>query len=108
MSYGRTILRIQFGSHLYGTSTPASDLDFKSIYIPNARDILLGRVKGSISTKRPKLEGEKNFAGEVDEEAYSLQRFLGLVAEGQTVALDASRGRALQRPCCAEAASRGL
>ena len=88
MSYGRTILRIQFGSHLYGTSTSTSDLDFKSVYVPNARDILLGRVKGSISTKRPKAEGEKNYAGEVDEEAYSLQRFLGLLAEGQTVAMD--------------------
>jgi hypothetical protein len=86
--HGHTILRIKFGSHLYGTATPTSDLDFKSIFVPTARDILLGRVKGSISTKRPKAEGEKNYAGEVDEEAYSLQRFLGLVAEGQTVAMD--------------------
>lgn len=88
MSYGRTIIRIQFGSHLYGTSTPTSDLDFKSVYVPNARSILLGKAKGSISVKRPKAEGEKNYAGEVDEEAYSLQRYLGLVSEGQTVALD--------------------
>lgn len=84
----RKILTIRFGSHLYGTSTPASDLDFKSVHIPLARDILLQRVRGSVSTKRPKAEGEKNYAGEVDEESYSLQRFLGLAAEGQTVALD--------------------
>lgn len=84
----RSILRIKFGSHLYGTATPQSDLDFKSIFVPDARDILLGRVKRSISTKRAKAEGEKNFAGEVDEEAYSLQSFLSLAAEGQTVALD--------------------
>lgn len=88
MSYGRTILRIAFGAHLYGTETPTSDLDYKSVYVPNARDILLGRVKGAISAKRPKAEGEKNYAGEIDEEAYSLQRYLGLIAEGQTVALD--------------------
>lgn len=84
----RTIVRIKFGSHLYGTSTPASDIDFKSVFVPSARDILLGRGKDSISHQRPKAEGEKNVAGEIDEEAYSLRRYLGLAAEGQTVALD--------------------
>lgn len=84
----KTIVRIKFGSHLYGTATPSSDLDYKSVHIPSARDILLQRVKGSISNARPKQSGEKNFAGEVDEEAYSLHRFLQLAAEGQTVALD--------------------
>lgn len=85
----RKIVGITFGSHLYGTATPASDLDIKSVYVPDARDILLQRVKGSISgQRRPKAEGEKNLAGELDEESYSLQRYLGLVAEGQTVALD--------------------
>lgn len=84
----RNIVRIRFGSHLYGTATPASDLDIKSVHIPCARDILLCRAKGSISTKRAKAEGEKNYAGELDEESYSLQKYLGLLAEGQTVALD--------------------
>ena len=84
----RKIVTIKFGSHLYGTSTPASDIDIKSVYVPCARDIALQRVKGSISNKRDKYEGEKNFAGELDEESYSLQRFLDLAAEGQTVALD--------------------
>ena len=82
------IVRIKFGSHLYGTQTPQSDVDYKSVYVPDARSILLQRVKGSVSTKRPKREGEKNYAGETDEESYSLQRYLGLVCEGQTVALD--------------------
>jgi hypothetical protein len=84
----RTIVRIKFGSHLYGTATPASDIDFKSVFVPPGRDILLQRVRASISNRRPKAEGEKNVAGEIDEEAYSLQRYLGLAAEGQTVALD--------------------
>lgn len=84
----RQIVRIKFGSHLYGTATPASDLDYKAVYVPDAHAILLQRVKGSLSAKRPKAEGEKNVAGEIDEESYSLQRYLGLAAEGQTVALD--------------------
>lgn len=84
----RTIVRIKFGSHLYGTATPASDIDYKSVFVPSARDILLQRVRATISNQRQKAEGEKNVAGEVDEEAYSVQRYLALAAEGQTVALD--------------------
>lgn len=84
----RSIVAIKFGSHLYGTATPASDLDYKRVYVPDARAILLQRVKATISKQRPKAEHECNVAGDVDEEAYSLQRYLGLVAEGQTVALD--------------------
>lgn len=84
----RKLVTIKIGSHLYGTSTPASDVDFKSVFVPSADDILLQRVKGSMSNHRPKNHGEKNYAGEVEEESYSLQRFLGLAAEGQTVALD--------------------
>lgn len=82
------VCHMRFGSHLYGTNTPNSDLDFKGVYIPDPKDILLQRVAGSISTKRVKGDGEKNYAGERDEELYSLQRYLGLLAEGQTVALD--------------------
>lgn len=84
----RSIVTIKFGSHLYGTTTPASDLDFKSVYIPDARDILLQKVKGSINKSRQKAEKEKNLPGEIEEESYSLQRYLELAAEGQTVALD--------------------
>src|SRR5256885_26937 len=84
----RNIVTIKFGSHLYGTTTPASDIDFKSVYIPAAADILLQRVRGSINKSRQKAEKEKNLPGEVEEESYSLQRYLALAAEGQTVALD--------------------
>lgn len=84
----RPIVNIKFGSHLYGTATPQSDLDFKGVYVPCARDILLQRVKGTVSEHRQKAEREKNLPGEIDRDSYSLQRFLGLAAEGQTVALD--------------------
>ena len=84
----KPVVRMKFGSHLYGTDTPLSDLDYKSIFVPDGRGIVLQRVKHTVSTKRPKAMGEKNFAGEVDEEGYALHRFFQLAAEGQTVSLD--------------------
>jgi hypothetical protein len=82
------IVEMHFGAHLYGTDTPDSDRDLKGVYLPEPRDILLQRVKSSITSTPAKARGEKNTAGDVDREAYSLQRYLGLLSEGQTVALD--------------------
>lgn len=84
------IVKIKFGSHLYGTSTPLSDTDYKSVHIPSADDILLGRVRKSTGqdNKPQKAEGEKNKPEDVDNESYSLQYFLELLASGQTVAID--------------------
>lgn len=81
----KTIVKMQFGSHLYGTSTPQSDTDLKAIHIPDARDILLQQVKGSIKIgARQKTEGERNGPLDVDHESYSLQRFMQLLVDGQT------------------------
>lgn len=84
----RRLVRMIFGSHLYGTDTSSSDRDFKSVVVPDARAILLQRTKLPQREQRKKGDGEKNYAGEVEEEVFLLQRFLGLAAEGQTVALD--------------------
>lgn len=86
--HGRTILRVTYGSHLFGTATPLSDVDLRGVFVPEPRDILLCRVRGSVAIKRDKAPGEKSHAGDTEEESYSLQRFLGLAAEGQTVAVD--------------------
>jgi predicted nucleotidyltransferase len=84
----QAIVQIKFGSHLYGTATTASDLDIKGIYIPTAKDIVLQRVQHVISFKRAKSHGEKNTPEDVDREIYSPKKFLDLLAEGQSVALD--------------------
>ncbi len=84
----KTLVEIKFGSHLYGTSTPASDVDYKSVFVPPATDILLQRTRATITNKRPKQPFEKNVAGDIDQEAYALHRYLALLSEGQTVALD--------------------
>lgn len=82
------IIEIKFGSWLYGTNTSNSDLDFKGIYLPAAREIVLGRYPKTIATSRPKRINERNTKDDVDIDVYSLDRFLELLMEGQTVALD--------------------
>ncbi|ESQ93276.1 hypothetical protein ABAC460_00825 [Asticcacaulis sp. AC460] len=84
----KTLVEMKFGSHLYGTATPQSDLDIKAVYLPDARDILLQRVRPSVNIVREKARGEKNTSDDTDFEAYSPAKFLDLLADGQTVALD--------------------
>lgn len=82
------VVEMRFGSHLYGTDTPHSDLDLKGVYLPEARDILLQRVQPTLVAPRTRPAGEKNAAGDIDRETYSLDRYFALLAEAQTVALE--------------------
>lgn len=82
------LFELKFGSHLYGTNTESSDTDLKAIYLPSAREIVLGTYPKTISTQRPKREGERNNKDDIDIEILSLDRYLKLLAEGQTMALD--------------------
>ena len=82
------IVRMTFGSHLYGTATEHSDMDFKGVFVPTRREILLQRVPHSVISKTKEREHEKNSSHDVDSESYSLHYFLHLACEGETVALD--------------------
>lgn len=84
----KTIMRTVFGSRLYGTANENSDIDYKSVFIPSAKDILLQRATKVISDQRSKSLGEKNVAGDEEEEKLNLQKYLKLISEGQTGALD--------------------
>lgn len=82
------IIEIKFGSHLYGTDTPESDLDFKAIYLPSGREIVLHSYAPTIVKSRSKAEGERNTKDDIDIEILSLDQFLRLLMQGQTMALD--------------------
>ena len=84
MSYGSTVVRMRFGSHVYGTDLPTSDVDIKAVHIPPARDILLQRVKGSVLQKTNTDNSKRNTAADTDFESFSLQRFMELLLQGQT------------------------
>ncbi|ADG60031.1 nucleotidyltransferase [Acinetobacter phage Acj9] len=83
----RLIMKAYFGSTLYGTNTPQSDLDIKGLYIPSSRDILLG--KGATHyTHNTSDKNQKNTSDDIDLEMFSLQSFIGLATKGETIALD--------------------
>lgn len=74
----RHIYRCTFGSRLYGTELPDSDYDTKGVFLPTADELLLCHPAKTWTDS----------SSENDNESYSLQRYLELLAQGQTVALD--------------------
>jgi hypothetical protein len=81
------IVKMKFGSHLYGTNTDSSDLDYKGVYLPTKEEILLNEIP-KCRTFSTGNDMEKNSRHDVDEEIYSLHYFLKLACDGQTVAMD--------------------
>lgn len=83
----QVILFTKFGSHLYGTATPYSDTDYKGIYLPTKRQLLLHQVPRSYSTPKTN-KGKKNTVGDVDCQIHSIFNFIDLACAGETEALD--------------------
>lgn len=83
-----TIVKMIFGSQLYGTNTPESDQDFKGVFLPSKEQILLGKIPKNMSHSSKKDSTEKNSPDDIDFEEYSLHYFIHLACEGETVALD--------------------
>lgn len=83
-----TIVKMTFGSHLYGTAGPTSDTDYKGIFMPSADQVLLGKIPKSVHLGTKRDNNAKNGPEDVDHEVYSLHYFLELALRGETVALD--------------------
>jgi len=83
----RIIYKVKFGSHLYGTNVATSDLDYKAVFIPDAKDLVLQRAARTINNST-NPGAEKNTAEDIDMEMFSFSEYLKLLCEGQTVALD--------------------
>jgi len=83
----KTVVKMVFGSHLYGLNNADSDTDFKSIILPTKRDILLGRTKFSISESTGD-DDSKNDKDDVDMESYSFHKFIEMACKGDTSSID--------------------
>ena len=47
--FGTPLYLTVFGSHLYGTNTENSDKDYKGIFLPSVKNLILGKKMDSIS-----------------------------------------------------------
>lgn len=85
----KQIVKMQFGSHVYGTNVPDSDTDYKGVFVPGKRDLVMQTAtKVSTQDNTKKDEARKNTKDDIDFENFSLKGFLKLVAEGQTGPID--------------------
>lgn len=84
---GEVLYLTQFGSHLYGTDTAQSDADYKGIYLPDRREMLLGRHCRSLQYTTGD-DRSKNSSADMDMQLWSLHYWLELLRNGDTHALD--------------------
>jgi hypothetical protein len=77
------LYQVESGSQLYGISTPESDVDYSSVFMPTTYDLLSLQKCDYIneSTKSSTVD-RRNTAEDVDNQKYSLPRFVHLVLHG--------------------------
>jgi len=82
------IVRLLHGSHLYGTSTPDSDVDYKGVHLPSGKAIVLGEPEMVITRNTQPNRQVANTPDDIDDQSYSLAKFLGMLSTGDTVATE--------------------
>jgi len=83
----KILIKAMAGSHLFGTSTSESDMDYKGVFLPTREQILLGNYKESLSQSTGD-DQSKNSKDDEDIELYSLKKFCKMIARGDTAALE--------------------
>lgn len=84
----KNIITMKFGSALYGTELPTSDADFKGVFIPSGRDIIMQTTPSQQSYNSNLKKNTKNTPNDIDVESFSLKRYFELLYQGQTIAFD--------------------
>jgi len=82
------LIKMQFGSHVYGTNVPESDTDYKGIFIPEPRSLILQNATKHINKNTKSNSHTRNTKDDIDEEWFSYSQFLKLLLQGQTGMLD--------------------
>lgn len=81
MHSSKTLIEVQTGDHLYGTATPSSLREYRSVFIPSARDILLQVVPPVVYDPISRADGYHH-------EAFPLHRYLLDLADGDGGAVE--------------------
>lgn len=79
------VYRIEHGSRMYGTSTPQSDTDYKEVYIPSGRSILLQRIKAGRASGPDKEANEKNKPGDIDTNSFAVTKLFDMLVKGDII-----------------------
>lgn len=76
------ILEITVGSHLYGTNTPTSDIDYSGVFLP-VKELIFGfqRVEEVNLSVVDKNQAGKNTQNAVDRKLYEFRKFVKLAME---------------------------
>lgn len=85
------LAKVCVGSYLYGTNIETSDHDYKGIFLPTLEQVVLGNHLGNCPKSINMSTGNddtKNAKDDIDFELYSLQYFLHLAQNGQTIAIE--------------------
>lgn len=88
------LAKVKYGSHLYGTATEESDIDFKTIFLPSKKELYLNTRIIQSSNERVSETGEpippeaQMPAGGIENENIPLQRFATDFLSGQTYAME--------------------
>ena len=83
----RIIYITVYGSKLYGTDTGKSDTDYKGIFIPNKRQLML-KQDLDVLTYSTSSDTKSNTDEDVDIQLFSIHRFFSLMKKGETGAID--------------------
>jgi predicted nucleotidyltransferase len=98
------LFQVTYGSRLYGTDTPTSDTDLKSVFLPAIDDLLLGRKLGTSKTRvhsdgSPVPDKSSMPDNGVEHEYFPLQTFVRDFVQGQTYALEMAWAVVGDGPC---------
>ena len=81
--YRKILYKVESGSQLYGTTTPESDVDYTSVFMPTAYDLFsLQKYDYKDNSTKSSSEDRRNTADDIDDQQHSLQRYVHLVLQG--------------------------
>ena len=85
----KIIFKCKTGSHLYGTNLPTSDDDYTGVFLPSSEDLLgVNTAPKELKENVKVTPTDRNGVGDVDCKYLSLQHFLGLCLQGQSIAIE--------------------
>ena len=81
------VVKMEYGSHLYGLNHAGSDTDYKAIALPTAEQIIMQQADFDIKLSTGD-QLSKNTNQDIDDEVMSLSKFLGQAMDGKNTAID--------------------